>query len=161
MLLKKIALSMILFAICIIPIAAVPSDDVIRASAADLGVPYEDLKAFVSLYDTGDASPEAIEVELDDYVRICTTNQYQADKLYSDKLLRFDVVFDSIESSYLSWDCNYAIIDEDFPLLSLNVLPSEEYKLEMLTPGMHLVMEGYGTGDDWYIDNCRILSISR
>ena len=159
---KKI-ISMIFVILIATSLFAVPSDDVIQNAANELGVPFDDLKAYVSSFYTSDEpADDVLVVDPNKYYQEYETNKILFDKKYEEgKTLRMTITFKEIGDALPRNSSKYAAISEEGPWwgLSFGLLPEYVDVLSTLKPGQRIIVEGVSTGFVSYINDCRIVQI--
>ncbi len=154
---KKVFSVLFVFMITV-SLFAIPSDEVIQESANELGIPFANLKAFVSAFYPSEQSDDVLEIVPRDYYHDYEENELFADKKYEGKALRMTVTFAKIDNG---WNTEYEMEVEEsyygFPTLQI----LEEYNdiLATLQPGQHVIVEGVGSGYSTWIDDCKIIQI--
>ena len=155
---KKI-ISLVFVFMLAVSLFAISSDEVIQNAANELGVPFDNLKAFVNaFYPEEEPAYGVLEIDIRDYKQDYKNNELLADKKYEGKTLRMTVTFDKIDSG---WHTEYEMEVKESPYGSpaLQILGEYNDILATLKPGQRVIVEGVGSGYSSWIDSCRIIQV--
>ena len=142
----KKAFSVLLVFMLSVSLFAIPSDDAIQNSANELGVPFDDLKAYVNTFYPESPSSEVLEVTVQQYLKDFDDNSFSAYQKYKDRPLRLTI---TIEEIYLI--IFFHIRSEEsygYTHMSFEIDENYENILGTLKKGDRIVVEGYLADDD-------------
>ena len=144
---KSIVILLVLFVMLGAFAATMPSDSVIRDSATKLGVPFTELKNFVSKYYVVKTSTEVLKVDFIKFTKEVQENALKAKRDYVGKTVEGTIKVYSVDDSYggikiTIWDESFGNIK--FPVLSYGVYlkSSEVYKAYDLVVGQRIKVRG-------------------
>lgn len=144
---KSIVILLVLFVMLGAFAATMPSDSVISDSATKLGVPFDELKNFVSKYYVVETSTEVLKV---DFLKLATEvqeNELKAKRDYVGKTVEGTIKVYSVDDSYgeikiTIWDESFEYIK--FPVMYCHIClkSSEVYKAYDLVVGQSIKVRG-------------------
>lgn len=141
--------------------AGAGTDSRLREVANELGIPFDNLKAFVNtFYIADEPANDVLVVDPDMYYQEYDNNEILADRKYEGKTLRMTITFKEIGYP-LSYDNDYAAVSEEGGAFGINfgLLPEYNDILSTLQPGQRIIIEGVGSGYVAYINDCKIVQI--
>ncbi|MGN0850863.1 MAG: hypothetical protein ACI4M4_04525 [Candidatus Ornithospirochaeta sp.] len=144
---KSIVILLVLFVMLGAFAATMPSDSVISDSATKLGVPFAELKNFVSQYYVVETSTEVLKVDFLKLAKEVQENELKAKRDYVGKTVEGTIKIYSVDDSngeimITIWDESFGNIK--FPVMSCYIYlkSSEVYKAYNLVTGQRIKVRG-------------------
>ncbi len=154
---KKIVSTILIIMLAAV-LSAVPSDDMIQNAANELGIPFDNLKKYVSTFYPEPPASDVIEVTVQQYQKDYSDNGFVADQKYKGKTLRFTITVDDISPTgygYSIWSKEaYGLIG-----LSFGLAPEYNSMLSNLRTGDRIIIETKGNGDNRFLYSSKIIQI--
>ena len=157
---KKIV-SIIFVVMITATLSAIPSDDLIQNAANELGIPFNNLKAYVNIfYPTERTANNIVEIDIKNYIQDYSDNSLLADRKYAGKTLQMTITFNGIKPLPATINgCRYSIsAKEDGGFTSFDILSTYDDILATLQPGQRLIIEGKRY-NPFTIGPCRIIQV--